>query len=69
MQSVPININQEGKDNVFSPKLNIFINENLNKAVLYTGKEIIIWYKHQMKFNIKKQLNELNWLSYIYSIR
>ena len=59
LQSVPININQEGKDNVFSPKLNIFINENLNKAVLYTGKEIIIWYKHQIKYNIKKQLNEL----------
>ena len=59
LQSVPININEEGKENIFSPKLRIFINENLNKAVLYTGKDIIIWYKHQMKYNIKKQLNEI----------
>ena len=59
LQSVPININEEGKENIFSPKLKLFVNENLDKAVLYTGKEIIIWYKHQMKYNIKKQLNEL----------
>ena len=59
LQSVPININEEGKENIFSPKLKIFLNENLDKAVLYTGKEIIIWYKHQMKYNIKKQINEL----------
>ena len=59
LQSVPININEEGKENIFSPKLKIFINDNLDKAVLYTGKEIIIWYKHQKLFNIKKQLNEL----------
>ena len=54
LQSVPININEEGKENIFSPKLKLFVNENLDKAVLYTGKEIIIWYKHQMKYNIKK---------------
>ena len=59
LQSVPININEEGKENIFSPKLKIFVNNNLDKAVLYTGKEIIIWHKHQMKYNIKKQLNEL----------
>ena len=59
LQSVPLNINQEGEENIFSPKLNLFVNDNLNKAVLYTGKEIIIWYKHQMKYNPKKKLNEL----------
>ena len=59
LQNVPLNINEEGKENIFSPKLKIFVNNNLDKAILYTGKEIIIWYKHQMKFNIKKQLNEL----------
>ena len=59
LQSVPLNINEEGKENIFSPKLKIYLNENLDKAVLYTGKEIIIWYKHQMKYNIKKKLNEL----------
>ena len=59
LQSVPLNINEEGKENIFSPKLKIYLNENLDKAVLYTGKEIIIWYKHQMKYNIKKKLSEL----------
>ena len=59
LQNVPLNINEEGKENIFSPKLKIFVNNNLDKAVLYTGKEIILWYKHQLKFNVKKQLNEL----------
>ena len=59
LQNVPLNINEEGKENIFSPKLKIFVNNTLDKAILYIGKEIIIWYKHQMKFSIKKQLNEL----------
>ena len=59
LQCVPININEEGKENIFSPKLKFFASDNLNKAVLYTGEEIIIWFRHQMKYNIKKNLKEL----------
>jgi hypothetical protein len=62
LQSVPINLNdlnEEGKENIFSPKLKIFANENLSKAVLYTGEEIIIWFRHQIKYNNKKNIREL----------
>ena len=59
LQSVPINLNEEGKENIFSPKLKFFANENLSKAILYTGEEIIIWFRHQMKYNIKKNIREL----------
>ena len=58
-QCVPMNLNEEGKENIFSPKLKFFASENLNKAVLYTGEEIIIWFRHQMKYNLKKNIKEL----------
>ena len=64
LQSVPINLNDlneegEAKENIFSPKLKIFTNENLSKAVLYTGEEIIIWFRHQIKYNNKKNIREM----------
>ena len=59
LQSVPINLNEEGKENIFSPKLKFFANENLSKAILYTGEEIIIWFRHQLKHNMKKNIKEL----------
>ena len=59
LQSVPMNLNEEGKENIFSPKLKFFASENLNKAILYTGEEIIIWFRHQLKYNIKKNIREL----------
>ena len=59
LQSVPINLNEEGKENIFSPKLKFFANENLSKAILYTGEEIIIWFRHQIKYNMRKNIKEL----------
>ena len=59
LQSVPINLNEEGKENIFSPKLKFFANDNLSKAILYTGEEIIIWFRHQLKYNAKKNIREL----------
>ena len=59
LQSVPLNLNEEGKEHIFSPKMQFFANENLSKAVLYIGEEIIIWFRHQMKYNMKKNIREL----------
>ena len=59
LQSVPLNLNEEGKEHIFSPKMKFFGNDDLSKAVLYMGEEIIIWFRHQIKYNIKKNIREL----------
>ncbi len=76
LQNVPINSDSKGnalktekKENessmndekIFSPNLELWANENLNKIVIYTGTQIIIWYQSIIKEKIssgKKLINE-----------
>ena len=59
LQNIPINLDEDAKENKFSPKLQLFANDDLSKVVLYAGEEIVIWYKYQVKYNIKKNIKEL----------
>jgi hypothetical protein len=59
LQSVPLNLNEEGKEHIFSPKMKFFANDDLSKAVLYMGEQIIIWFRHQIKYNTKKNIREM----------
>ena len=73
LQNVPLNSDLKGNiiktdkketdydERLFSPNLELWGNENLNKIVIFTGTQIIIWYQSIIKEKVssgKKLINE-----------